>query len=255
MTDLSGKTALVLGAGRGLGRAIAEEMGLAGANIATASRTLEQVNSVAEKIASTHRVKAQGYSVDITDSDSLEKLASKVIEDFGRIDILVCNAASNILGSPEDMNDADWMQVINTELNGYFFAARTVGRHMVAQKSGSIIMVSANSSTVGYHELVGVATAKGGVDMMARNMAVEWGQHNVRINTINPGFTEHVPEDGEDVTPGDGGDLEEEIRRTTPMQRRGSVAEIAAPAVFLASDSASFITGVNIRVDGGYAVV
>lgn len=126
---------------------------------------------------------------------------------------------------------------------------------MVECKAGSIIMVSANSSTVGYHELVGVATAKGGVDQMARNMAVEWGQYKIRVNTINPGFTEHVPDDGADVTPGDGGDLEAEIRRTTPMQRRGSVGEIAAPAVFLASDAASFVTGVNIRVDGGYAIM
>lgn len=255
MTDLSGKTALVLGSGRGLGRGIAEGMGKAGANIATASRTIEQAQTVAQNIATTNDVKAQGYSTDITNSASLEELVNKVIEDFGKIDILVCNAASNILGVPVDMNDDDWLKVMDVEVNGYFYAARTVGRHMVAQQSGSIIMVSANSSTVGYQELVGVGAAKGAVDSMMRSMAVEWGAGNVRVNTINPGFTEHVPEDGADVTPGDGGDLEAEIRRTTPMQRRGSIEEIAAPAVFLASDAASFITGESIRVDGGYAIM
>ena len=255
MTDLTGKTALVLGSGRGLGRAIALAMGKAGAKVATSSRTLEQAEAVAKLIANDEEGKARGYAFDITNSSTVDDLVNATIADFGQVDILVCNAASNILGTPFDMSDDQWAKVLNTELTGYFYAARAVGRHMIERRAGSIVMVSANSSEVGYHELVGVAAAKGGVDMLARNLAVEWGQYNVRVNTVNPGFTEHVPDDGADVTPGDGGDLDEEIRRTTPMQRRGTMDEIAAPAVFLASDSASFITGQNIRVDGGYAVM
>ncbi|CBV43164.1 SDR family NAD(P)-dependent oxidoreductase [Halomonas elongata] len=114
-------------------------------------------------------------------------------------------------------------------------------------------MVSANSSTVGYTDLIGVATAKGGVDMMARNLAVKWGKDGIRVNTLNPGFTEHVPEDGINVAAGDG-DLEEDIRTATPLERRGRVEEFANPAIFLASDASSYVTGHNLVVDGGYSV-
>jgi gluconate 5-dehydrogenase len=254
MSDLTGKTALALGSGRGLGRGIAIAMAKAGARVATCSRTLEQAQQTAREISGEDQIKARGYRVDITSSTSVDSLVESVLSDFGALDILVCNAASNVLGTPLEISDDAWAKVLNTELTGYFYAARAAGRHMVKQRTGSIVMVSANSSEVGYDELVAVATAKGGVDMLARNLAVEWGRYNVRVNTINPGFTEHVPDDGADVTLGEGEDLEEEIRRATPMQRRGRIEEIAAPAVFLASDAASFITGMSIRVDGGYAV-
>lgn len=251
MFNLTNKTALVLGSTRGLGKAIATSMSEVGARVATCSRNKGDAQIVADEIGNG----AMGFTCDITDSTSVEAVVADVVGEFGHIDILVCNAASNILGTPLEMNDDLWLRVISIELTGYFYAARAAGKHMIERKSGSIVMVSANSSEVGYHELVGVATAKGGVDMMARNLAVEWGSYNVRVNTINPGFTEHVPDDGADVTPSGEGDLEEEIRRTTPMQRRGRVEEIAAPAVFLASDAASFVTGQNIRVDGGYAIM
>ncbi|WP_328716411.1 SDR family oxidoreductase [Halomonas elongata] len=94
---------------------------------------------------------------------------------------------------------------------------------------------------------------KAGVDMMARNLAIEWGKDGIRINTLNPGFTEHVPEDGVDVAAGDVG-LEEDIRTATPLERRGRVEEFANPAIFLASDASSYVTGHNLVVDGGYSV-
>jgi NAD(P)-dependent dehydrogenase (short-subunit alcohol dehydrogenase family) len=121
-------------------------------------------------------------------------------------------------------------------------------------RGGAIVMVSANSSRVGYAELTATAAAKGGVDQMCRNLAVEWGAHGIRVNSVNPGYTDHVPGHG-DVSPGAGdGDIDAGVRMMTPMERRGRVAEFVGPVAFLASDAASFVTGVSLMVNGGYCV-
>lgn len=249
--DLTGKVAVVTGAGRGLGQAIAIELARCGATMVIASRTPDHLEGTAQAI------RAMGgdvlvRQVDITDSTGCKALMSQAKERFGRLDILVCNAATNIQGPAAEMGDADWRRVIDVEMSGYFYLSRAAYPHMKAE-GGSIIYVSANSSMVGYADLIGVATAKGGLDMMARNLAVEWGPDNVRVNTINPGWTDHVPDDGADVEMGDV-DLDDYIRDTTPLGRRGRMPEFGNAAVFLASDASSYVTGQNLLVDGGYAI-
>jgi gluconate 5-dehydrogenase len=250
--DLGGKVAVMTGASRGLGRAIALGLAAAGARMTLGSRQVAQLAGVVEAIRSGGG-EAHAVSIDITDSDQCRALVADAKRHWERIDILVCNAATNVLGMAETMPDDQWKRVIDTELSGYYYLARAVYPVMAAQRSGSIIMVSANSSLVGYAGLVGVAVAKGGVDMMARNLAVEWGRDGIRINTINPGWTEHVPDDGGDVAAGEG-DLEEDIRVMTPLARRGRVEEFVYPAIFLASDASSYVTGHNLVVDGGYSI-
>lgn len=250
--DLSGRVALVTGAGRGLGRAIALGLASAGATMLLGSRNPAHLEDTAAKIAE-HGGKVRIAKVDITQPEQCKAFVTQADSHYGQADILVCNAATNIQGPADGMSPPDWTRVIDTELSGYYYLARAVYPLMARQKSGSIIMVSANSSTVGYVDLVGVAAAKGGVDMLARNLAVEWGKDGIRVNTINPGWTEHVPDDGGDVAAGEG-DLEEDIRTMTPLRRRGRMAEFAYPAVFLASDAASYITGQNLVTDGGYSI-
>ncbi|MGQ0333853.1 SDR family NAD(P)-dependent oxidoreductase [Halomonas elongata] len=250
--SLDGKVAIVTGAGRGLGKAIALGLASAGAKVLLASRNPANLSDTATTIENSGGT-ALRASVDISDPVSCAALVEKAEEELGRLDVLVCNAATNIQGPAAGMTPADWQNVISTELSGYFYLSQAAYETMSRQKCGSIIMVSANSSTVGYTDLIGVATAKGGVDMMARNLAVEWGKDGIRVNTLNPGFTEHVPEDGADVAAGDG-DLEEDIRTATPLERRGRVEEFANPAIFLASDASSYVTGHNLVVDGGYSV-
>ena len=250
--DLTGKVAVVTGAGRGLGQAMALGLASAGAKMFLGSRNPDHLAGTVE------RIKAAGgevatASVDITSAEQCEAFLAEAKATYGRVDVMICNAATNILGQAAEMAIEDWQHVINTELSGYYYLSRAAYPIMAEQKFGSIIMVSANSSTVGYAELVGVATAKGGVDMMARNLAVEWGTDGIRVNTINPGWTEHVPEDGADVAAGEG-DLEDDIRATTPLERRGRMEEFAFPAVFLASDASSYVTGLNLVVDGGYCI-
>jgi gluconate 5-dehydrogenase len=196
--SLSGKTAVVTGAGRGLGKAMALGLASCGANVFVGARTSS--------------------------------------------------------GPAAGMVQADWSRVVAVGLTGYFNVAQAAGEQMIRQgKGGSIIAVSANSSVVGYAELTAAAAAKGGVDQMCRNLAVEWGEYGIRVNSINPGYTEHVPGYG-DVSPGAGSTIEEGVRLMTPLGRRGRVSEFVWPVVFLASDAASYITGVSLMVDGGYVV-
>jgi gluconate 5-dehydrogenase len=249
--DLGGKVAVVTGASRGLGR---HRVGAGGGwsknDPRLAAGGSPRGRSRGDQV---RRRRTHAASIDITDSDQCRALVGDAKRHWERIDILVCNAATNVLGMAETMPDDQWKRVIDTELSGYYYLARAVHPVMAAQRSGSIIMISANSSLVGYAGLVGVAVAKGGVDMMARNLAVEWGRDGIRINTINPGWTEHVPEDGADVAAGEG-DLEEDIRVMTPLARRGRVEEFVYPAIFLASDASSYVTGHNLVVDGGYSI-
>lgn len=250
--SLMGKVAVVTGGSKGIGKAIALAMAENGAKVVIAARDLQAATETAELINS-QGGSASAAKFDITDPESCSALMSNTAEKFGWIDILVCNAAANQLAPALETPFDSWTKTIATELSGYFYSAQAAAKIMVEQKGGSIVMVSANSSVVGYSDIVGTATAKGGVDQLVRNLAVEWGEYNIRVNSINPGFTEHVPPDGADVSPAEG-DLEEWINSSTPLARRAKLEELALPAVFLASDAASFITGQNLIIDGGYSV-
>lgn len=250
--DLAGKVAVVSGSGRGLGKGIALAVGAAGAKVVTCSRTLVEVEATAKEIRDAGG-EAMAFAVDISDRGQCDRLVDQTLEHHGRLDVMVCNAATNLQGWAHELAPDVFNACLATELSGYFFLCQAAYRPMSDQKGGSIVMMSANSSKVGYGELVTVAAAKGGVDQLARNLAVEWGHLGIRVNSINPGYTEHLPAAG-DVAPGDSGDIEEDIRRLTPLRRRGRVDEFANAAVFLASDASSFITGHNLVVDGGYAI-
>lgn len=251
--DLSGKVAVVTGSGRGLGKGVALGLGAAGARVVTASRTTSEAEATAAEIRRAGG-EAAAFSVDITDRADCSRLVADAVGRYGSLDVMVCNAASNLHGPALDLSEDYWTRCLEVELTGYFYAAQAAGAQMVKQGTGgSIVMISANSSVVGYGELITTAAAKGGVDQMCRNLAVEWGRHNIRINSVNPGYTEHLPPAG-DVKPGESDDIEADLRRLTPLPRRGRVEEFAWPVVFLASDASSFITGQNLMVDGGYSI-
>jgi gluconate 5-dehydrogenase len=249
--SLAGKVALVSGAGKGLGKAVALGLTRAGAKVAVAARTLADVEATAKSIGAAGGV-AFAQRCDITRSADCRAVVEAAVARFGRLDIAVANAATESMSSAEAMTDTMWDTCMATELTGYFRLAVAAARPMLAQRSGAVVMFTANSSVVGYRNLAATAAAKGGVDQIVRNCAVEWGDRNVRINSVNCGYTDHLPPEG-DVNPGEG-DLEEEIRRTTPLQRRGRIEEFVNATVFLASDAASFITGHNLMVDGGYTI-
>ncbi len=250
---LTGRVALVTGAGRGLGKAIALGLAATGAQVALGARTKSEIEKVAEECRAIG-VKAIAVVTDITQRTSCEALIERCVTELGGLDIAVANAAAGIHGPAETMPESDWNKVLATSLTGYFNVMQSAGRKMIERKThGSIIAISANSSVVGYAELAAAASAKGAIDQLCRNLAVEWGHHGIRINSINPGYTEHVPSYG-DVSPGAGGDIDDGVKVMTPLGRRGRVAEFVWPTVFLASDASSYMTGVNLMVDGGYSI-
>ncbi len=253
MFSLAGKIAVVTGAGRGFGRAIALGFAARGAKVVVGARTeRELAATVAECVA--RGGEAASLETDISSRAACRRLVELAVGRFGGVDIAFCNAATGLFGPAENISEADWNLEMQVTIAGYFNVAQSAGLQMIKQgRGGSIIAMSANASIVGYAELTAGAAAKGAVDQMCRNLALEWGVHGIRVNSMNPGYTEHVPEYG-DVSSGAGEDLEGGIRMMTPMARRGRIEEFIGPAVFLASDASSFVTGTSLVVDGGYSI-
>ena len=249
--DLAGRTAVVTGSGRGLGKAAALGLGAAGAHVVTNARTPETCAAAAAEIRDAGG-RASHHVADITERAACDDLIVAALEATGRLDILVCNAASNLHTDAAEVSEEMWRTCLDIELTGYFFMCQAAYRPMRERGGGSIVFIASNSSVVGYAGLVTVATAKGALGQLARNLAVEWGPDNIRVNTMNPGYTEHLPPAG-DVNPGEG-DLEDEVRNLTPLGRRGRIEEFADPVVFLASDASAYVTGQSLMVDGGYCI-
>lgn len=240
--DLSGKVALVTGSTRGIGRAIAEAMQAAGAKVVISSENTEDTAKAAEELGTI------GITADVTDREALAALVDGTTAAFGGLDILVCNAG--ITGQPGpfadvDMDDFDRVMAIN--LRSQVVLANLALPYIAARGGGSAILISSLAGLRGNGAINAYALAKAGVAQLARNLAVEWGPRNVRVNAISPGFIRT--------------DLSAPLlaneafmaRRMamTPLRRPGEVEEVAGAAVFLASPAGAFVTGHNLVVDGG----
>jgi gluconate 5-dehydrogenase len=251
--DLSGRTAIVTGAGRGLGRGMAEALAQAGATVICAGRSQPGIDETAARIK-TAGGKARAFLFDAVKREDCRRLVEDTAARHGRLDIMVVNHGIGRSAPAVETGDEDWNETIAVNLTGAFLCAQAAGRQMIAQgKGGSIILISSTGSLVGFEGLTAYGASKGGVDQLCRQLSVEWGRHNIRVNAVNPGYTTNNMA-GSDERHGSP-EEDEEIRRTTPMGRRGSVAEIAGPVVFLASDAAGFVSGVCLAVDGGYCAL
>ena len=249
--DLTGRTAIVTGAGRGLGRVIAHGLAEAGANLVTCARTAGAARAVAEEITAKGG-RALGLEIDCAERDQCERLVDAALQRFGSLDILICNHGIGLQKPAEDTTPEEWTEVLRVNLSGYFYAAQAAAGPMLAQRKGAIVMNSSNGSFIGFPGLTAYGASKGGVDQLVRQLAVEWGERGVRVNAINPGWTENLMAHR---TPSAADEPKEaEIRRMTPLRRRGRAEELVGPVIFLASDASSFITGVCLPVDGGWFV-
>jgi len=249
--DLSGKVAIVTGAGRGLGRTIALGLAQHGADVVAVSRTLAQVEAVAGEVRALGR-KALALRVDTSSKADVDGMVARTLEGWGRIDVLVNNAGIDIIKPAIDYAEAEWDQILDVNLKGYFLCSQAVGREMIARRPGSILMNSSIAGLVGISQLVPYASAKGGVNQLARTLAVEWGSHNVRVNVFGPAYFENVMQG---VTAIHNEAKERQIREATPLGRRGHLDELIGPCVFLASDASSYVTGAVLMVDGGWTAI
>ena len=245
---LVGRRALVTGGGRGLGRVIAQALGEAGADVAIASRTLSTCEKAAGEIAAATGRRALAFAADVAVAAEVRHLVAEVEKALGPIDILVNNAGINIRGAAEELAEADWDTVIDTNLKAPFLCARAVGPGMRDRGWGRVINLGSILGAVGMAGRAPYASAKAGVINLTRVLALEWAAHGVTVNAICPG--PFATEMNRQL-------LDDPVKYKAfvdkiPMGRWGDLQEIAGAAVFLASDAASFVTGSALFVDGGW---
>jgi 2-deoxy-D-gluconate 3-dehydrogenase len=248
--DLTGRVAIVTGGNRGIGLGIAEGLAQAGAKIMIAARD----PALSErKVAMLRAQKADAAFcvTDITDQDACQAMAAETLRVFGRLDILVNNAGIMIGGPPEDATLADWERVMATNLTGAFLCAQAVFPAMQRAGGGKIVNLGSLASTFGTARGAAYAASKGGIVQLTKSLAVSWGNQNIQVNAILPGYIEsELTQRAELEKPGS---FAAKLART-PAGRIGTPQDVAGAAVFLASAASDYITGVSLPVDGGYAV-
>jgi len=247
--DLRDRVALITGAGRGIGREIARTLARAGAGIAVAELDAETGREAAKEIEGLGR-KAAFFQVDVRDSANVDSLAERVLKRFGHIDILVNNAGVAFNTPAEATSDEEWRQVMEVNLNGLFWCCRTVGKHMLERGKGAIVNIASMSGVVVNkpQPQAHYNASKAGVIMLSKSLAAEWASRGVRVNAVSPGYI------GTELTRRGMSNPEwhKAWLELTPLGRVGELSEIAHAVWYLASDAASFATGTNLVVDGGY---
>ena len=245
---IGGKVALVTGGARGLGRTMANALAEAGADVAIAGRTVAPCNETAGVIASATGRRCRGYTADVTLAADVDRLVAAVEADLGPIDILVNNAGTNIRGSVDQLTEADWDAVIDTNLKGPFLCARVVGPRMVKRGWGRVINLGSVLGVIALPGRAPYASSKAGIINLTRVLALEWAGTGVTANAICPGAfaTEMNRQLLEDPA------KYQEFVKRIPMGRWGELDELASAVVYLASPGASYVTGSALFVDGGW---
>ncbi|MEV4622428.1 SDR family NAD(P)-dependent oxidoreductase [Asanoa sp. NPDC049573] len=239
MSEFDGRVAIVTGAAGGLGQEVVRRFVAAGAHV------------VATDIGAVDTIPGQllSHPADVTDAAQVDGVVARAIDEFGKIDVLVNNAAVGSHTPPLDLDPQDWRRVLDVSLTGYFIFARAVGQHMVRRRRGSIINLSsiAGSKAIGRGNLP-YSVAKAGVEQLTRELALEWAPWNVRVNAIAPS---QVSTPAFKKLLADGLVIESDVVRGIPLGRMATVEDLTGPLMFLASDAASFVTGHVLAVDGG----
>jgi NAD(P)-dependent dehydrogenase (short-subunit alcohol dehydrogenase family) len=245
---LTGKTALVTGGARGLGRTMTLALAEAGADVAIAGRTRETLDETAAEVGAATGRRIVPFVVDVTSADEVTTLFSDVAAGFGPVDILINNAGNNIRGSVADLSEADWDSVLDTNLKGPFLCARAFGPAMASRGWGRIINLGSILSVIGIAGRAPYASAKAGVTALTRVLALEWAARGVTVNAICPGpfgTDMNRPLLNDPVK-------YQEFVKNLPIGRWGELDELAGLVVFLASPASSFMTGSSIFIDGGW---
>src|SRR3954468_1964698 len=237
--------AVVTGAGRGIGHAIAVRLASEGARVASVSRSEENAKKTADEINAARPHSAKAYAVDVSDHAAVQEVGARILEDFERVDILVNNAGVTRDGLSLRMSVDDWDTVLNTNLKGAFNFVQSVQRSMIKQRSGRIINISSVIGLIGNAGQANYAASKAGLIGLTKSLAREMASRGITVNALAPGLIET------DMT----SVLSEEIRKTilekVPLGKLGEPDDIAGAVAYLASPEAKYITGQVLTVDGG----
>lgn len=245
--DLTGRVAIVTGSTRGIGRGIAECLGLAGASVVVVGRSKAACELAAAELAAMD-VKTLAAPTDVTKVDEVERLMQLTEDAFGRIDILVNNAGSALTHKAENITEAEWDQVLDLDLKSVFFCSQRAGLRMIRQQRGKIINTASIMGQVGQKLTLTYCAAKSGVIGVTRALALEWARHNIQVNALCPGFV--LTSINEEAM------KDEKIFNATlrkiPNGRLGQVSDMVGAVWFLASDASDYMTGQTLTVDGGW---
>lgn len=241
---LTGKVALVTGGGKNLGKVIAVSLAEAGADVVVTSRTLSEVEKTAEEIREKGR-RALAISMDVTNFAQVDGAVRKIVSEFGRIDILVNNAATRSFKSVLEMSEEEWRAVIDTNLTGAFICCKAVGPWMVRQGGGRVINIASRVGLRGVPNRVPYCASKGGLILLTRALALEWAPHHILVNAVAPGLM-NTTVAAKAIRDGRTAEI--------PLKRAAELEEVAPMVVFLASEASSYMTGEVVLIDGGWAV-
>ena len=245
--DISGRKALVTGAGRGIGRVLALALAEADCDVSILEIDIKSAESTAKEIKQLGR-KSIAIQADVTKKDQVDKAFADTAKELGRLDICVNNAGINIQKPAEELPEEDWDKIVDINLKGVFLCSQAAARIMIPQRSGSIINIASMSGVaVNVPQKQAVYNAsKAGVAMLSRSLAVEWAQYGIRVNSISPGYMKTK------MTLSTMTHLFPVWESLTPMGRLGDPKELRGAVVYLASDASSYRTGHDLILDGGY---
>lgn len=246
---LQGQVALVTGASRGIGAAIATTLAASGADVAITARDATSLQATAAQVAATSR-RCLPVACEVTDAASVDAAATQIEATFGPVDILVNNAGVNIPRLALEATEAQWDTILDTNLKGAFLCSQRVGRTMVERRSGRIVNMSSAAGLIPALERVAYCSSKAGLIMLTRVLALEWAQYGITVNAVAPTFVETELAAQTLNRPG----VREYWERTIPLGRIATTSDVAAAVRYLVSPEASFITGEVLSVDGGLAM-
>lgn len=239
------QVAVVTGAGRGIGHAIAVRLAKEGARVASVSRTEANAQKTADEINAARAGATKAYAVDVADQAAVQKAAAQIFEDFGRVDILVNNAGVTRDGLSMRMSMEDWDTVLNTNLKGAFNFIQAVMRPMIKQRSGRIINISSIAGLIGNAGQANYAASKAGLIGLTKTLARELASRGITVNAVAPGLIET------DMTTVLSEEIRQNILKNVPLGKLGEPEDIAGAVAYLASAEAKYITGQVLTVDGG----
>jgi NAD(P)-dependent dehydrogenase (short-subunit alcohol dehydrogenase family) len=245
--DVRGKTAVVAGASRNIGRTLALGLANAGADLVVCGRSVSDLETLAEEIRAMGR-RALVQRMDVTHLGDIRAMADAAVREFGRIDILVNNAGININKSALETTEEEWDLALATNLKSYFFCSQIVGRHMVERRKGKIININSTFGLVGFRNRSAYCASKGGISLLTKVLAIEWASYNINVNGIAPTATRTTI--NEELFASE--EWRKEMMARLPMGRFLEPRDLVGAVVYLASEASNMVTGITLPVDGGW---